>query len=78
VSNPEPLLIAKPWLICSMSRAYKCRLEVAGKTPAAIRLGRKKLWNRATIEFWIANDCPPRRELEAMLDQSRRLYRVVS
>ena len=74
VSGPEaPLLIAKPWLCANVSRAHWCRLEIAAKTPAAIRLGRRKLYRRSDLALWIEWGCPPRSEFEARLHQTRRL-----
>jgi hypothetical protein len=74
---PDPLLIDKPWLLVNISRAHWCRLEVAGKTPAGFRLGRKKLYRRADLELWVEWGLPPRQEFAARLAQSRRLHRVV-
>jgi hypothetical protein len=74
----EPLLVAKPWLLCSMSRAHWCRLEVTGKTPAAIRLGRKKLYRRAELIAWTEAGCPPRVEWETRKAQSRRYSHVMN
>lgn len=65
----EPLLVDKPWTLCSMSRAHWCRLEVAGKTPIAIRLGRKKLYRRRDLALWVEWGCPGRKELEIRLSR---------
>ena len=70
----DPLLVDKPWLLCSMSRAHWCRLEVAGKTPARVpNLGRKVLYRRRDLALWVEWDCPPRQEFEARLAKNRRL-----
>ncbi len=69
----DPLLVDKPWELCSMSRAHWCRLEVAGKTPVAIRLGRKKLYRRRDLSLWVEWGCPARNEFEARLAMNRRL-----
>ena len=60
----EPLLVNKPWELVNVSRAHWCRLEVAGKTPVAIRLGRKKLYRRRDLALWVELGCPPRNEFE--------------
>jgi len=69
----EPLLVDKPWQRVNISRAHWCRLEVAGKTPIAIRLGRKKLYRRRDLDLWVEWGCPARDEFEARIAQSRRL-----
>ena len=69
----EPFLVDKPWKLVNVSRAHWCRLEVAGKTPAAIRLGRKKLYRRRDLALWVEWGCPARNELEARLAMNRRL-----
>jgi predicted DNA-binding transcriptional regulator AlpA len=63
--------------LAGVSRATWWRLHAAAKTPAAIKLGRKVLWNRAEVESWIAAKCPDRKLWEAIRDQSRRYPRVV-
>jgi hypothetical protein len=68
-----PLLVDKPWRLCSVSRAHWSRLELVGKTPAAIRLGRRKLWRRREIEHWINSGCPPRAVWETMRASDRGL-----
>jgi predicted DNA-binding transcriptional regulator AlpA len=62
--------------LAGVSRATWWRLHAAAKTPAAVKLGRKRLWNRAELEAWIAAKCPDRQTWEAMQAPSRR-YRVV-
>ena len=71
-TTPEPILVGKPWLLVNVSRAHWARLEVAGRTPAAIRLGRKKLYRRSDLLCWVEWRCPPRAEFEARLAQGRR------
>jgi predicted DNA-binding transcriptional regulator AlpA len=63
--------------LAGVSRATWWRLHAAAKTPAATRLGRKVLWNKAECLLWIEWKCPPRLEFEARLAQSRRLRRAV-
>jgi predicted DNA-binding transcriptional regulator AlpA len=62
--------------LAGVSRATWWRLHAAAKTPAAIKLGRKVLWNRAELESWIAAKCPSRDLWESMRSQSRRLRAV--
>jgi len=63
------LLVDKPWTLCGISRAHWCRLEVAGKTPVAIRLGRKKLYRQRDLSLWVEWGCPARNEFDARLAQ---------
>jgi excisionase family DNA binding protein len=63
--------------LTGVSRATWRRLFAAGKTPAAVRLGRRRLWNRAELVAWAEAKCPDRRTWEAMSAQARRLPRVV-
>jgi hypothetical protein len=65
----EALLVGKPRQLVNVSRAHWCRLEVAGKTPAAIRLGRKKLYRQRDLALWVEWSCPARNEFEARLAQ---------
>ena len=68
----ETLLVDKPWQLVNVSRAHWCRLEVAGKTPIAIRLGRKKLYRRRDLSLWVEWGCPARNEFEIRLNQKVR------
>jgi excisionase family DNA binding protein len=42
------------------------RLDLEGKLPGPVRIGRAVRWPRQTIVEWIAAGAPPRREWEAM------------
>jgi predicted DNA-binding transcriptional regulator AlpA len=64
--------------LAGVSRATWRRLFAAGKTPAAVRLGRRRLWDVAELRNWIQAKCPDRRTWEALQAQSRRYPRVVS
>jgi predicted DNA-binding transcriptional regulator AlpA len=64
--------------MAGVSRSHWWRLHAAAKTPAAVKLGRKVLWNRAELQSWIQARCPDRRTWEAMQAQARRYPRVVS
>ena len=68
----DRLLVDKPWTLTSVSRAHWFRLEIAGKTPRAIRLGRKKLYERNSLILWVQLGCPCREDFEAHLAQIRR------
>jgi len=68
----EPLLVDKPWQLANVSRAHWCRLEVAGKTPAAVRLGRKKLYRRRDLVLWVEWGCPARDEFEVRLAMNQK------
>jgi predicted DNA-binding transcriptional regulator AlpA len=63
--------------LAGVSRATWWRLHAAAKTPAAVKLGRKVLWNRAELLLWIELKCPRRLEFEAHLAQARRMRRVI-
>jgi len=68
----EPLLVDKPWQLVNVSRAHWCRLEVVGKTPIAIRLGRKKLYRRRDLALWVEWGCPARDEFEVRLAMNQK------
>ena len=64
----EPLLISdvQAAAMCGLSRASWHRLAVRGAVPASVKLGRRRLWNRAEICAWCEAGCPDRRTWEAM------------
>jgi hypothetical protein len=68
----ESLLVDKPWQLVNVSRAHWCRLEVAGKTPIAIRLGRKKLYRQRDLALWVEWGCPARNEFEIRLAMNQK------
>jgi excisionase family DNA binding protein len=76
----EPRLISDVLAarLTGISRSTWQRLFVSGKTPASLKLGRKRLWNKAEIERWIEAKCPDRRTWEAIQSQARRFSRAVS
>ncbi|QDT15731.1 hypothetical protein CA12_18230 [Alienimonas californiensis] len=41
------------------------RMDAAGKTPAAVWVGGRKLYRTADLAAWVAMGCPDRREFEA-------------
>jgi excisionase family DNA binding protein len=47
---------------CSTRHVY--RLSDAGRMPAPVKLGALVRWNRAEIEAWISQGCPPARSME--------------
>jgi predicted DNA-binding transcriptional regulator AlpA len=79
-AEPAPLLVPDTVAaaLAGVSRSHWWRLHAAGKTPAAVKLGRKVLWNRAELVAWIDAACPSRVEWEARKSQARRYPRVVS
>ena len=70
----EPLLVDKPWTLCCISRATWFRLEVSGKTPLAVKLGRRKLYRPRDLALWVQWGCPDREEFEARLAQEKRHF----
>jgi len=70
----EPLLIPDitAAALAGVSRATWWRLHVAGKTPASLKLARRRLWNRAEVVAWIEARCPDRQTWEALRAMSRR------
>jgi predicted DNA-binding transcriptional regulator AlpA len=74
---PAPLLVSDrdAAALCGLGRSTWWRLHSAGKTPAAVKLGRSVRWNRAELEAWISAGCPVRRECEAM--RANRRFRAV-
>jgi predicted DNA-binding transcriptional regulator AlpA len=57
--------------LTGVSRATWWRLHAAGKTPAAIKLGRKVLWNRAELEVRILG-CKPQIQAKRFGPGARR------
>ena len=48
-------------LACSARHVY--RMADAGKMPGPVRLGASVRWQRAELEKWIADGCPPVRRV---------------
>jgi len=63
--------------MAGVSRPTWWRLHAAAKTPAAVKLGRRVLWNKAELERWIEAKCPDRRTWEALQAQARRCSRAL-
>ena len=62
--------------LAGIGRSTWWRLHAAGKTPAAIKMGRSVRWNRAEIVAWIEAGCPDRRTWQAMRKAGRAFRRV--
>jgi predicted DNA-binding transcriptional regulator AlpA len=75
---PESLQVpdAVACALAGCSRATWWRLHAAAKTPAAVKLGRKVLWNRAELLAWVEARCPDRPTWDAMRAAGRRYPRV--
>jgi hypothetical protein len=58
--------------LCGVSKRTWASLNAAGKTPAAIRLNGRVLWNRRELARWCDAGCPPRSEWESIREQERR------
>jgi predicted DNA-binding transcriptional regulator AlpA len=75
----EPLLIpdTEAAALIGVSRAHFHRLRAAGKFgPPAIRLGRKVVYERASVVRWVRAGCPDAPTWRAMESQNRRLRAV--
>jgi predicted DNA-binding transcriptional regulator AlpA len=77
---PEAFLIpdATAAALAGVSRSHWGRLHAAARTPGAVKLGRRVLWNRSEVTDWIAARCSDRRTREALVAQSRRYSRVAT
>jgi predicted DNA-binding transcriptional regulator AlpA len=62
--------------LAGIGRSTWWRLHAAGKTPAAIKIGRAVRWNRAEIVAWIEAGCPDRLTWEAGRETRRTHPRV--
>lgn len=56
--------------ILGISRAHASRLNVSGRLPRPIRLGRAVRWSTSELGRWIAAGCPTRDQWEA-IDSAR-------
>ena len=74
IDLPAPLLVSdrEAAHLAGVSRATWWRLHAAAKTPATVKLGRCRRWNRAEIVAWIEAGCPPRQLWEAAYAQRKR------
>ena len=50
--------------LCDCSERHVYRLSDAGKMPRPLKLGALVRWNRAEIESWISQGCPPVRTVK--------------
>jgi predicted DNA-binding transcriptional regulator AlpA len=51
--------------LCGVSVPTWWRLNSAGKTPAAVKLGHRTLWRADELRAWVEAGCPSREEWEA-------------
>ncbi|MBX7255711.1 MAG: helix-turn-helix domain-containing protein [Candidatus Hydrogenedentes bacterium] len=62
-TDPSPRLLdvrgVAALLDCSPRHIY--RMSDAGRMPAPIRIGALVRWQRAAIDAWLADGCPPMR-----------------
>lgn len=56
---PAMLNVQEVAALLKCSARHVTRLEESGQMPPAIKLGRLSRWNRAAVEAWIADGCPP-------------------
>jgi hypothetical protein len=62
----QPLLLttAEAAVLCRTSPRSWRSWDAAGRVPAAIRIGRAKLWRPLELIDWVAAGCPPRADWE--------------
>ena len=73
IIHERPLATAKPWLICSISRAQWFKLSASGRTPAPIRLGtRRPVYLIAELQAWLEAGAPDRATWIRMKEGGRR------
>jgi hypothetical protein len=64
----DVIVIVKPLLVdtttaarmCGVCRRYWLQLDNAGKVPAPVRFGKRKLWSVKELQDWVAQGCPAR------------------
>jgi len=56
---PAMLDVKEVAALLKCSARHVVRLQESGQMPPAIKLGRLFRWNRAAVEAWIADGCPP-------------------
>jgi excisionase family DNA binding protein len=56
--------------LCGVGRTTWLTLASAGKTPAAVRLGRSVKWRRDELKAWIAAGCPVRQKWESIYSEN--------
>ena len=68
-----PLLVGRRDAAAAAGVSVKLfdRLDAAGKTPAAVRVGGRKLYRTADLAAWVALGCPDRREFDARTGDPR-------
>jgi predicted DNA-binding transcriptional regulator AlpA len=62
----EPLMVdaGQAAALCGFHRATWYRLQSAGKTPAPVKLGARRLFRVEDLRLWVSLGCPPREEFE--------------
>jgi len=62
----EPLAVsaAESARLAGVSRRHWTSLEARGLTPAAVRLGKRKVWVLATLRRWLELGAPSRERFE--------------
>ncbi len=65
--EPAPLLLSAADLAKQLGVSVRTirRLDLEGKLPAPVKIGRAVRWPRQAIVEWIAAGAPPRRERRA-------------
>jgi len=64
----SPLLVSAPGAarLCGLSERSWRKLDRTGRVPAALHVGRRRLWNVEELRRWTAAGCPPRERWETL------------
>lgn len=74
-ATPTPELVDVDGLaaLLSCSKRHAARLDVAGKVPMGVKLGRCKRWIVQEVREWVAAGCPNRTTWEVIKTGSPKL-----
>lgn len=78
-TNPPEFRATQPALLSAngtaqllgVSRSYVFELDATERLPAAVRLGRRRLWSSAELLAWAEHGCPRRAVWEAVWREMR-------
>ncbi len=68
LATPQLIDLASIARLTSTSLRHCWTMLAAGKMPASVRFGKRRLWRRADVLLWIEWGCPPREEFERRLE----------
>jgi len=69
----EPILLNVKQVsqLLNISVRYVYILHTHKKFPSPIKLGRRNLWHKESLEMWVRLNCPDQKVAEKMLNQAR-------